>query len=129
MDINRVQQSLFPRQVNPAQGSDQQHREQGREMADQLQQAEARQRAGSLDSAAREQELWRPERRLDGRLVRVGPTYTPVADADQARSNLMREKIARTYSPERESGPATSANQGRPQDTPLRSRDPLDLVV
>lgn len=126
MDINRLQHSLFPRQVNPARGSDQQHRDQGRDMQEQLQQAEARQRTSGTTRASQNPELWRPERRLDGRLVRLGPTHGPITDTEQARSNLMREKIARTYAPEQAKrlNPAAST----PPET-AASRDSLDLVV
>lgn len=127
MDINRLQHSLFPRQVNPARGSDQQRQGQGRDMQEQLQQAEVRQRTASEPSrASQNQELWRPERRLDGRLVRVGPTHGPITDTERARSNLMREKIARTYAPEQAKRLNPSAS--KPREI-AASRSALDLVV
>lgn len=130
MDMNSVQQSLFPRQVNPARGSDQQHREQGRSMQDQLQQAEARQRTVDNARQRTEQEWWRPERRLDGRLVRVGPQRQPGEDLEQARSDLMRDKIARTYGAPGSSRapvnelPAASSHAARPQH-----HENIDFIV
>lgn len=125
MDINSLQHTLFPRQVNPARGSDQQRRDQGRDMQGQLQQAEARQRASETAHASQNQALWRPERRLDGRLVRVGPTLAPVTDTEQARSNLMREKIARTYAPEQ----GKRLNPSAATRETATHQSPLDLVV
>ncbi|MFO8024927.1 hypothetical protein [Thiohalophilus sp.] len=125
MDINSLQHNLFPRQVNPARGSDQQRRDQGRDMQEQLQQAEVRERASEATRASQNQELWRPERRLDGRLVRLGPAHGPITDTEQARSNLMREKIARTYVPEQ----AKRLDSFASTRETAASRSELDLVV
>lgn len=130
MDMNSVQQSLFPRQVNPARGSDQQHREQGRSMQDQLQQAEARQRAVENARRRPEQEWWRPERRLDGRLVRVGPQRQPGDDFEQARSDLMRDKIARTYGAADSSrAPVAEVPSPGSRTTPPRGHENIDFIV